>query len=73
MTVQEQIDALKATITGSPTRTNIYDLLEILKDTDQPEKDGYIVSFLDFFPEVKTQILGDLLSYPNYVRKSEET
>ena len=73
MSVQEQIDALRATITGSPTRTNIYDLLEILKDTEQPEKDGYIELFLSFFPKESQQILNDLLSYPNYVSPTKKS
>ena len=73
MGIQEQIDTLRETISGSPTRTDIYNLLEILKDTDQPEKDGYIDLFLNFFSKEREQISNDLLSYPNYVRKSEET
>lgn len=66
MSIQEQIDTLRAGIRGVPSRQNIYDLLGILAGMTTQEKYPYIISFLDFYQPVKDKILQDLESYSNY-------
>ena len=66
MTIQEEIDSLRESITGQPCRTDISNLLDILEETEDPEKHEYIINFLDFYPTSKDKILKDLNSYPNY-------
>lgn len=69
MTVQEQLDELKAKIVGNPSRGDIYELLNIVSTLSQEEKDSAISTFLDNYPSKKQLILDDLLSYPNYVHE----
>lgn len=66
MSIQEQIDALRISIRGLPSRKDMSDLLDILVGMTTQEKHPYIVNFLDFYPTVKDKILNDLNSYPNY-------
>lgn len=68
MEIQEELDALKASIIDLPTRDDIYCLLEIIKEYEQPEKDEAISSFLSSF-STKDKIMEDLLSYPNYLNE----
>ena len=66
MSIQEQIDTLRNSIRGLPSRNNISDLLDILVGMTEQEKWPYIVNFLDFYPNVKDKITNDLNSYSNY-------
>lgn len=66
MELQVQIDQLRATIRGLPTRSDISALLDILVGLTPQEKYPYIVNFLDFYPTVKDKIVADLDSYSNY-------
>lgn len=67
MSIQEQVDALRVTIRGIPTRADMIALFDILTGLEAAEKHEYLVRFLDFFPTVKDKVMGDLLSYSNYV------